>query len=564
MTREAKPGVARGVAISLAVGGFLMVSLMAWFGFRATREWQRSAALLVERRAGETADLAATALARDMRGVQQAILMTLRPDQIALDPPSDITGLVASAFARYPYPEAFFGWGATEIPRVTFFTRASRPPPWLSHEEAPGRFPVTIVHDPPIVREIAGRILADVEKRRAFSIFETRVGPDAYQVVARLFYRDPLRDELDRVFGFLVNQAWVRRWYFAELTRQIAKIEGASEGLALAVLDDRGDAVVGERSATAGEVRRLAPFFFDPLLVAVDPPPDLSRAQWTVQVSASSDPTLVTAAQAARRTLFLTAASAIVMVIGLALTLRAVRVHAELAEMRSDFVSTVTHELKTPLSTITAVGQTLVRGRLDGREVLHEYAQVLVQESKRLTRLVDNLLAYSRITDVSEAYSFEPLSPADLLADALHGFRVQFADGRFDVQVDAPPALPAVWADRSAMRLVLDNLIDNAIRYSSETRRIHLRAAPEGSTVRIEIRDSGAGIPAGEIEKVQRRFVRGREARSGGSGLGLAIVRRIVRDHGGVVTLQSEIGVGTTVGFSLPVAGGPVAELKAG
>ena len=102
--------------------------------------------------------------------------------------------------------------------------------------------------------------------------------------------------------------------------------------------------------------------------------------------------------------------------------------------VRADFVATVTHELKTPLSTIRAVGETLVRGRIKTDQDLNRYAHLLMREERRLTRLVNNLLAYSRVTDVTEVYSFETLEPAALIAEATQGFRRQLTDS--DVRLD--------------------------------------------------------------------------------------------------------------------------------
>jgi two-component system phosphate regulon sensor histidine kinase PhoR len=223
--------------------------------------------------------------------------------------------------------------------------------------------------------------------------------------------------------------------------------------------------------------------------------------------------------------------------------------------MRSEFVSTVTHELKTPIATIRAIGDTLVKRRVVDPGALHEYAQLVVQESKRLTRLVENLLAYARITDVTEAYAFEPIALVNAVEDGLQTFRPQLTEAGFDVHVDLPQDLPAVRADRTAIALVLDNLIDNAMRYSGSSRWLEIRAAPRPDRlVLLEVCDRGKGIPKDEIGQVTRRFYRGRGAASGGSGLGLAIVGRIVTDHGGRLVIDSEPGRGTTVGVVLPAA----------
>lgn len=118
-----------------------------------------------------------------------------------------------------------------------------------------------------------------------------------------------------------------------------------------------------------------------------------------------------------------------------------------------------------------------------------------------------------------------------------------------------PYDLPLVRGDRVSLRLALDNLIDNAIRYSGTDRWIRLSARASESRVVVEVCDRGAGIPPDEIQVVKRRFVRGRRASTHGSGLGLAIVMRVVADHGGRFELGSEVGTGTTARFDLPIYG---------
>ena len=172
-----------------------------------------------------------------------------------------------------------------------------------------------------------------------------------------------------------------------------------------------------------------------------------------------------------------------------------------------------------------------------------------------MARLVDNLLAYARVTDVTEIYSFEPIAPAELVDDVLQNFRHPLSEREFKVEVDMPVDLPLVRADRTAMMLTLDNLVDNAIRYSP-ARAFH----PHLSAARwTERRHRGAGswrgIPPQELSTVRRKFARGKLARADGSGLGLAIVSRIVADHKGTLVLDSEPGAGTTAKVYLPIAG---------
>jgi two-component system phosphate regulon sensor histidine kinase PhoR len=294
--------------------------------------------------------------------------------------------------------------------------------------------------------------------------------------------------------------------------------------------------------------------FFDPTLVAVDPPADLAQRSWTVATSAAGDPTFVLAARGARRSLIVVGAGVALLAVSLIATARAARASAAVAMVRADFVATVTHELKTPLSTIRAVGETLVRGRVKTDRDLNRYAHLLVREERRLTRLVNNLLAYSRVTDVTEAYSFESLQPAGLISEATQGFRRQLTDSEVRLDTDVPTDIPAVRADRTAIVFALDNLIDNAIRHSGEAKTVCVRASSSADHVRFEVIDRGVGIPADDLPQVKRRFVRGRTARGPGNGLGLAIVNRIAADHEGAFEITSEVGHGTTATLIIPKA----------
>jgi signal transduction histidine kinase len=533
--------------------------MTGWFGYRAVQAWRRSAMLLAEQRASETADRLATVLGRDMRGVQATILASAQWDQFMLDPPFDVRTTAASAFARYPYPESFFAWRGSAGPgSVVFLDRADRRPPWMAGDAGPSRFPVVVEYAPAVATALLNRIGQDAALGRRYSAFETTLGGARYQVVARLLYRDALRERLEGVFGFTVNLPWVREHYFPEVASQVARIGDSDVTLPLAVLDAEGADVAGAtaRSLQPPVARRPVPLaFFDPLTIPFDVP-DLPRETWEAAAGAGSDRTLSDAIVGGNRTLAVAAAATAVFVLGLVLTARASQARARLAELRSDFVSTVTHELKTPIAAIRAAGDTMARGRVTGPDALREYSQLVVQESKRLGRLVDNLLAYARITDVTEAYTFSSLEPAALLDDVVSGFRAVIRSGGFDVAVEIPPDTPAIRGDRTACLLLFDNLVDNALRYSPSERRIRIRARAAGRTVTISVADRGAGIPAEELPQVTRRFFRGRGAGSGGSGLGLAIASRIAEDHGGSLRIESAAGAGTTVHVTLPASDG--------
>ena len=557
----------RWAGMLLAGGIVASVAVLGWFGYRAIDGWRRSATLLAERRAAEGASRLATVLGRDMRGVQTTVLAAAQADQFMADEPFDLQAVAASAFARYPYPESFFAWrGAPDPGDVVFLVRPDRRPPWMAGGAGRSAFPVAVERAPTVARVLVDRISRDAVHGRRFSIFEVRLSGVRHQVVARLLFRDSFRGQLEGVLGFTVNLSWVRARYFPDVAAQVARIDAPGAMLPLAVLDAAGAHVAGEWPLPAPVARREFPLaFFDADLVSFERPADLPVETWAAIAGAGRDPTLTDAVRASNRTSLVAAAAALVFVLGLVMTVRAVRASARLTELRSEFVSTVTHELKTPIAAIRAAGDTMARGRLTTPDALHDYAQLVVQQSKRLTRLVDNLLAYARITDVTEAYTFAALDPVALVDDVVDGFRTALRDGGFDLAVDVPPDVPAVRGDRTACMLLFDNLVDNAIRYSPGERRIRIEARRAGNKVSIAVADRGSGIPAEELPLVTRRFFRGRRAGTGGSGLGLAIASRIAADHGGTLRIESAAGSGTTVTVTLPAAeGGHEEDPRAG
>ena len=545
-----------GLAAWLAAGICISVTALTWFGYRAIREWQRSSILLVERRANETASLLVTALSHDMYAVHKSVLSAVDREAFMREPPHDVSNVVAGAFARYPYPELFFASRDAASDTVELFMRSDRPPPWALPGAAPIRFPVVMQSDSEVGHAINERLRSDAQFARKFSVFSLERAGTEYQVVARLLYRDEMRQQLEGAFGFMVSIPWVRAHYFPELTNQILQIGGAA-GLALSLLDERRVAVTNTDAVRGGGplVGRSFPLmFFDPLLVGVDQSAEFDRRRWMVEVGGAADPTLTAAIHGADRTLLLAAFAAATLALGLVLTSRAVGASARLSELRSEFIATVTHELKTPIATIRAAGDTLISGRISAADAQREYAQLVVQEAKRLTRLVENLLAMSRITDVTEVYVFEPLRVDALVQGTLQEFAHQLDDAGFATRRDIPPDLPAVRADRTAARLLLDNLVDNAIRYSPVVRYLRIGAYRENGMVVLEVSDKGCGIPGDELDQVTRKFFRGRHPVANGSGLGLAIVKRIVADHGGRLAIDSEVNIGTTVRVALPVA----------
>jgi two-component system phosphate regulon sensor histidine kinase PhoR len=228
--------------------------------------------------------------------------------------------------------------------------------------------------------------------------------------------------------------------------------------------------------------------------------------------------------------------------------------------LRQDFVANVSHELKTPLAVIKSSIETLVDGAAEEPESRQLFLQQIVREADRLEELIKDLLSLARIE--SGHLRLEPQAiPLDrAISECLERHHPR-AESKTLTLVEKPPkdgpADVAVWADADALRQVLDNLVDNAIKYTPNGGRITVRWSVAADTVSFEVEDTGVGIPAADLPRVFERFYRVDKARSravGGTGLGLAIVKHLVQAMKGQVRVHSTVGKGTTFRVTLPRA----------
>jgi len=241
--------------------------------------------------------------------------------------------------------------------------------------------------------------------------------------------------------------------------------------------------------------------------------------------------------------------------IGLVATYRLQRRESEIARLKSDFVANVSHDLKTPLSLIRMFAETLEMDRVPDEARRREYYAVLTRESERLSRLIDNVLDFSRIESGRQRYDIGhgPVEP--VVHEVIESFRHPLHQQGFSVDVSIAPDLPDVPLDAEALKQALANLLDNAMKYSADRRKIRVAARREDGGVAVEVADEGIGIPIPERERIFEKFYRvGRSDTQGrrGSGVGLALVKHIVEAHRGRVTVDGGPGEGSRFTLHLP------------
>ena len=246
----------------------------------------------------------------------------------------------------------------------------------------------------------------------------------------------------------------------------------------------------------------------------------------------------------------------IVIVAGSVTTYRLMRRESEVARLKADFVANVSHDLKTPLSVIRMFGETLEMGRVSDPAIRQDYYRVITRESERLSRLIDNVLDFSRIEGGRRTYERAPAPVEPLVRASLEPFAYPLAQSGFKVEVDVAADLPDITIDAAAIGQALANLVDNAIKYSTERKTLRVRAERVGDDVHLSVEDEGIGIPATEHARIFEKFYRvGRSETQGrrGSGVGLALVRHVAEAHGGRVTVESRPGQGSRFTIVLPV-----------
>jgi signal transduction histidine kinase len=454
--------------------------------------------------------------------------------------------LVAQQFeqglAAYPHVERFFAWNAqTERAaggEVLFY----------------GRDRKGFTREPGFGHAVLRLAEQHLSAQQIYAAAEG-VGPaPGYQVFLRLFWTDARRVEYFAVLGFVVDPARVRDQLFGpgrmEWLNGLLARRGGDVPLKLRVLDEGGAAIYGDTddNSLGGRVP------FDMLFYPADEiqtrlAAEVSPKRWTIEVTAArSSGTLASFTEGYGATAF----SMVLMLVAVGLTVQAHRRSANLAKMQADFVAHVTHQLKTPLSLLSAATETLQMDRVRSPERFAEYLRTIRAETMRLSQLVQRVLEFSRVQQ-RHHYEFEHVDIAALVQETVDAFSVGLSNQHFTFVVEHDGPAPIVLADPAALEQVLANLLDNAVKYSDDVKEITVRVRTAGGRAIVEVIDRGIGIAAADLAHIFDRFFRsGGPQHRPGFGLGLTIVKELVEAHRGRIEVSSAPGAGSTFRVLLP------------
>lgn len=249
---------------------------------------------------------------------------------------------------------------------------------------------------------------------------------------------------------------------------------------------------------------------------------------------------------------------------GMVFNSRDITERKEVERLKDDLVSTVSHELRTPLTSLRGFAELMLTREFTPEKRRH-FLQVILNEGTRLTNLINDFLDIQRMESGRQTYHFETITLSALLRKAVEVFDA--GESQHSVRLEAPDNLSTVHADADRLHQVLANLISNAIKFSPKGGIVTIRARQVAEQVVVEIADQGVGIPPDVIPQLFQKFYRvdNTETRGiGGTGLGLALVKGIITAHGGHVWVESQLNVGSSFFFSLPIAGHNVTLLDSG
>ena len=246
----------------------------------------------------------------------------------------------------------------------------------------------------------------------------------------------------------------------------------------------------------------------------------------------------------------------ILLTFGTVLVVRTLTHEIEVLKIKSDFVSLVSHEFKTPITSIKVLIERLQQGKVKSFPKKKEYYSIISEDADKLNSMVRNILDFSKVEEGREEFVFQESDVAQMVKDEIENFKKVkiYAGIRIDLQIF--PDIPRIDVDRESFFLALDNLLENAFKFSPERKEILVEVKRDAEYVRVDVKDKGMGIPSGEMDKIFDKFYQGKNAAQQsirGTGLGLALIKHTVEAHGGKVLAESKVGQGSTFSLVFPV-----------
>jgi signal transduction histidine kinase len=551
----------RGVrlAAGLAIVVAIPMAVLFYFQFKSLHDIETTSAVVLRQLSSETADSLTRAVEDYLKRPHISVLLRITQGRTEpLDLPF-IEPVFNDALTESPFVESFFVW--TEVG-----PNANR---WLVFDQASKKMPTGQVEqrfreDKALGTKLLKRLRDLVATRRAIVAFTETINGRPHYVQAQLRFEGPARERMTSVVAFAVDAETLRTQYVPALMRDwLASVQQPSgfPNLETEILDEDGKHIFASHPERAEhfapvDERSFAIIFFDKELLEFAAPYEQHREIWGLRTSYGPQPIPEIVSASTRPQLALMTVLALAMGLGVFLVAGAAAREVRVAELKSNFVASVSHDLKTPLALIQLFAETLELGRVRTPERAQEYYRIINGEAKKLTRLIENILDFSRMEAGLRPYRMEPADLSETVNKVLSRMETQFSQGNFAVTPKIEADLPRVMADQGAAEQAIENLLANAMKYSGDAKHIEVAARRVNGHIVISVTDHGIGISRREQGRIFRKFYRVQQELGGGpqgTGLGLAIVDHTMRGHGGFVRVDSEPDQGSTFSLHFPI-----------
>jgi signal transduction histidine kinase len=541
------------LAAGLAVAVAIPVAILFYFQFRSISALSQTSALVLRQLSQESAEGVTKVVVDVLRTARVDVLLKIGQRQTEPLDLAFIENAFEQGLAVDPFVDRFYVWSdETKEHRgeVLAFDRSQ-------HE---------FIVNPPESALLVKQFHALAPEQRAIAVFDGLIGSRRTHFQAQLRFTFT-RDRLTSFVALAVDAERLRTDFIPKLVAsKFAKVEGPTgfPSLTVTMLDGTNRVIYppgGSPPARYVDERKFPLVFFDPDLVTFAAPEKGHPETWKVRTGYDNltIPEIIAARE--RPQYAMMAMLAGVMALGVFFVARAAAREVRLAELKSNFVSSVSHDLKTPLALIQLFAETLELGRLKNTDRANEYYRIINSEARKLTRLINNLLDFSKIEAGLRKYQLEPLDLREVTRRVVDSLESQFRHNQFTVSVRTPERPLTVMLDPEATEQALENLLSNAMKYSPEHRDIVVEVAADGKFGVVRVRDRGIGIPPRLQRRIFQKFYRVQtDAGTGpqGTGLGLAIVDHVMRAHNGFVRVDSEPGRGSTFALHFPLPAGEI------
>ena len=541
------------LATGLAVVVAIPVAILFYFQFRSISALSQTSSLVLRQLSQATSEGVTDVLVDALRTVRVDVLLKIGQRQTEpLDLPF-IENTFEQGLIADPFVDRFYVWSDVTTDHrgdVLAFDR--------THHE--------FIVNPPEGTLLVKQFHALAPEQRAIAIFDGTIGDRRTHFQGQLRFTFT-RDRLTSFVALAVDAERLRRDFVPKLVAsKFANVEGPTgfPSLAVSVLDGTNHVVYppgGSATDRYVDERTFPLVFFEPELATFAAPEKGRPETWRVRTGYDNQtiPQIIAARERPQHAMMAMLAG--VMALGVFFVARAAAREVRLAELKSNFVSSVSHDLKTPLALIQLFAETLELGRLKNTDRAQEYYRIINSEARKLTRLINNLLDFSKIEAGLRQYQLEPLDLGDVTRRVVDSLGSQFRHNQFTVTLRTPDQPVTVMLDSEAAEQALENLLSNAMKYSPEHREIAVEVTSDGRYGVVRVRDRGVGIPPRLQRRIFQKFFRIQtDAGTGpqGTGLGLAIVDHVMRAHDGFVRVDSEPGRGSTFALHFPLHAGEI------